>query len=57
MPLDGDMAGGIVPAEDVKPILKDPFGVSVLTEHSGASLFSTCAPKIILLFCSKFIYF
>ena len=27
MPLDGDMAGGIVPAEDVKPILKDPFGI------------------------------
>ena len=34
MPLDGDMAGGIVPAEDVKPILKDPFGVSVLTENA-----------------------
>ena len=34
MPLDGDMAGGIVPGEDVKPILKDPFGVSVLTQNA-----------------------
>ena len=34
MPLDGDMAGGIVPAEDVKPILKDPFGISVITDNA-----------------------
>ncbi len=34
MPLDGDMAGGIVPAEDVKQILNDPFGISVLTENA-----------------------
>ncbi|HRG59003.1 MAG TPA: hypothetical protein PK323_08590 [Bacteroidia bacterium] len=33
MPLDGDMAGGIVPAEDVKPILKDPFGITVFTQN------------------------
>lgn len=33
-PLDGDMAGGIVPAEDVKLILKDPFGISVITENA-----------------------
>lgn len=34
MPLDGDMAGGIVPAQDVKPILNDPFGISVLTKNA-----------------------
>ncbi len=34
MPLDGDMAGGIVPAEDVKQILNDPFGISVITENA-----------------------
>jgi len=34
MPLDGDMAGGIVPAEDVKQILKDPFGIAVITENA-----------------------
>ena len=34
MPLDGDMAGGIVPAEDVNPVLKDPFGFSVITENA-----------------------
>lgn len=34
MPLDGDMAGGIVPSEDVKPILKDPFGISVITDNA-----------------------
>ncbi len=34
MPLDGDMAGGIVPAEDVQPILNDPFGISVITENA-----------------------
>ena len=34
MPLDGDMAGGIVPAEDVTQILKDPFGFSVLLKNA-----------------------
>ena len=34
MPLDGDMAGGIVPAEDVKLILNDPFGISVITDNA-----------------------
>jgi hypothetical protein len=34
MPLDGDMAGGIVPAQDVKPVLHDPFGISVITENA-----------------------
>ena len=28
------MAGGIVPAEDVKPIFKDPFGISVIKENA-----------------------
>lgn len=32
--LDGDMASGIMPAEDVKPVLKDPLGISVITEHT-----------------------
>jgi hypothetical protein len=26
-PFDGDMAGGIVPAEDVKPVLESPLGL------------------------------
>ncbi len=30
-PIDGDMAGGIVPAEDVKPIFEDPFGFQMLS--------------------------
>jgi hypothetical protein len=34
MPLDGDMAGGIVPANDVKPILADPFGISVIKDNA-----------------------
>ncbi|MDX2174044.1 MAG: hypothetical protein SFY56_13155 [Bacteroidota bacterium] len=34
MPLDGDMAGGIIPSEDVKPILKDPFGISVIQKKA-----------------------
>lgn len=34
MSLDGDMASGIVPAEDVKRILRDPFGISVVTENA-----------------------
>jgi len=33
-PFDGDMAGGIVPAEDVKPILESPFGIKIFTEHT-----------------------
>jgi len=35
MRLDGDMAGGIVPAADVKPVLKDPFGVAVLLKKKS----------------------
>ena len=31
-PLDGDLAGGIVPAEEVKLILEDPFGIKVIFE-------------------------
>lgn len=34
MPLDGDMAGGIVPAEDVKQTLNDPFGFSVISDNA-----------------------
>jgi hypothetical protein len=30
--LDGDMAGGIVPADDVRDVLNDPFGISVITQ-------------------------
>lgn len=33
-PFDGDMAAGIVPAEDVKPILESPFGTKIFTEHT-----------------------
>ena len=29
-PIDGDMAGGVVPAEDVKPILEHPLGLAVI---------------------------
>lgn len=36
-PFDGDMAGGIVPAEDVKAVLSDPFGVNVLKEDIKTS--------------------
>ncbi len=32
-PFDGDMAGGIVPTEDVKPILESPFGIKIFTDH------------------------
>ncbi len=32
-PLDGDMPGGIVPAEDVKKVLSDPFGISVILDY------------------------
>lgn len=34
-PLDGDMAGCIVPSAGVKNILIDPFGISVLTENTS----------------------
>lgn len=33
-PQDGDMAGGIVPAEDVRPVLEDPLGISALAGDS-----------------------
>jgi len=33
-PLDGDMAAGIVPADDVKTVLSDPFGTSVITDNA-----------------------
>lgn len=33
-PFDGDMAGGIVPAEDVKPILDSPLGFNIFKEHT-----------------------
>lgn len=33
-PLDGDMAGGIVPAQDVEQVLHDPFGISVIREDA-----------------------
>jgi hypothetical protein len=32
-PFDGDMAGGIVPAADVKPILDSPLGLKIFKEH------------------------
>lgn len=32
-PFDGDMAGGIVPADDVKPILDSPLGLKIFKEH------------------------
>jgi hypothetical protein len=31
-PFDGDMAGGIVPAEDVKPVLESPLGLKVFRD-------------------------
>lgn len=34
MPLDGDMAGGIVPAKDLLHVLEDPFGISVIKENA-----------------------
>lgn len=37
MPFDGDMPGGIVPAEDVKAVLSDPFGIDVLKEGTKTS--------------------
>jgi len=33
-PLDGDMSAGIVPSEDVKSVLNDPFGTTVITENA-----------------------
>lgn len=33
-PFDGDMAGGIVPAEDLEPIFDSPLGIKVFTNHT-----------------------
>ncbi|MGE0088550.1 MAG: hypothetical protein AB7S50_03640 [Bacteroidales bacterium] len=33
MPFDGDMAGGIVPANDVKTVLENPLGLKVFSDH------------------------
>ncbi|MBN2681866.1 MAG: hypothetical protein JXR58_05120 [Bacteroidales bacterium] len=33
-PFDGDMAGGIVPAQDVKPILDSPLGIKIFTDNT-----------------------
>jgi hypothetical protein len=32
-PFDGDIANGIVPADDVKPILDSPLGLNVFKDH------------------------
>lgn len=32
-PFDGDMAGGIVPVEDVKPVLENPLGINAIVEQ------------------------
>lgn len=32
-PLDGDMASGIIPSEDVKPILASPLGIDILKDQ------------------------
>jgi hypothetical protein len=32
-PFDGDMAGGIVPGDNVKPVLESPLGLKVFKEH------------------------
>ncbi len=32
-PFDGDMAGGIVPADNVKPVLDSPLGFKIFQEH------------------------
>lgn len=34
MPLDGNMAAGIIPSNDVKKIFEDPFGISVITKNA-----------------------
>lgn len=49
MPLDGDMAGGIVPATEVQKILNDPFGISVLTRKD-------LYPNPNKFFCHQFFY-
>lgn len=36
-PLDGDIAGGVVPAEHVQPIFDDPFGVQAILEDKPHS--------------------
>ena len=33
-PFDGDMPGGIVPAEYVKPVLENPLGIKIFKEHT-----------------------
>ncbi|MEQ1733701.1 MAG: hypothetical protein ABL940_08510 [Bacteroidia bacterium] len=33
IPLDGDMAAGIIPAKDVQHVLNDPLGISVITKN------------------------
>jgi hypothetical protein len=33
MPLEGDIAGGVVPSKDVLPVFNDPFGFSVISEN------------------------
>ena len=41
-PLDGDMAGGIVPSKDVQEIFNDPFGFNVImknTKHPNPNRF------------------
>jgi hypothetical protein len=33
-PFDGDIAGGVIPADDVQKILDDPFGFNVITNNT-----------------------
>lgn len=33
IPLEGDIAGGVVPSSDVQKILNDPFGISVISNN------------------------
>ena len=49
IPLDGDVAGGVVPAKDVQQILDDPFGFHLLTtgvkhDSSNCSLWAKHSP-------------
>lgn len=32
-PLDGDMAAGIIPGDDVQPILNNPLGINAIVNH------------------------
>jgi len=34
-PLDGDVAGGVVPAKDVREIFDDPFGIGVILKNQS----------------------